>query len=344
MPKRRRKIGLYFLLLSILGVVLFLVDISTGAVSISLSDTVNAIFGKSTSSDTISSIIINFRIPKAIVAVLVGTALSVSGLLMQTVFRNPLADPYVLGISSGAGLGVAIFLLSFSGVSFFALSELFRNMGITASAWLGAIVVLMLVLAVSTRVRDIMSVLIFGIMFGSAATAIVGILQYFSNAAALKTFVVWSLGSLGGVSGSQLNFMLVAILLGVLLALFAIKSLNALLLGEAYAQSLGLNVKRTRNYLFFITAILTGAVTAFCGPIGFIGIAVPHVARMLFREADHRILLPGCILIGANAMLLCDIFSQLPGQDAVLPISTLTALLGIPIIIWIVLSKKKVVL
>lgn len=341
MGKRRRFTGLYFIVLSILMVGLFVLDILYGSVSISLADIVNAFISNGTSPDSTSAIIFNFRLPKALVAVLVGAALSVSGLQMQTVFRNPLADPYVLGISSGAGLGVALFLLGFSGVSFFAFSSTLLDMGLVSAAFLGSAIVLMLVLAVSIRVRDIMSVLIFGVMIGSAASAMVSLLQYFSTATSLKTYVVWTMGSLGGVSSSQLTTMAIVVGVGLILSLFSIKSLNALLLGDAYAQSLGLNVKRTRNRLFFITALLTGTVTAFCGPIGFIGIAVPHVARMLFREANHRILLPASILIGANAMLLCDMLSQLPAKDSVLPINTLTALLGIPIIIWIVLSNKR---
>lgn len=287
--------------------------------------------------EVVQRILFDFRLPKAAVAVLAGVALSASGLLMQTVFRNPLAGPYVLGVSSGASLGVAIFLLGApllgAGVG--------RDIGMAMSAWIGAAAILLLVMAVSARIKDIMAVLILGMMFGSAASAFVNVLQYFSGEAALKGFVIWSMGSLGGLSSGQLLIMGICVAGGVLLAVASVKPLNLLLLGEGYARSMGVNIGLTRGIVFLATSLLAGSVTAFCGPIGFVGIAVPHIARMVFQRADHRILLPASILIGANMMLVCDVVSQLPGTDLVLPVNTITALFGIPVVVLVVINSKR---
>lgn len=283
-------------------------------------------------------ILFDFRFPKAIVALLAGAALSASGLLMQTVFRNPLAGPYVLGVSSGASLGVAIFLL---GLPMLGSAGLARDLGVAASAWIGAAAILLLVMAVSARIKDIMAVLILGMMFGSAASAFVDVLQYFSNDAALKGFVIWSMGSLGGLSHGQLLIMVACVAAGLLLAALSVKPLNLLLLGEGYARSMGVSIRQVRGVIFLATSLLAGSVTAFCGPIGFVGIAVPHVARMVFRRADHRILLPAAVLVGADMMLFCDLISQLPGTDLVLPVNTITALLGIPVVVMVVVNSKR---
>lgn len=332
---RSNKNPILFILLLTLLVILFLFDLTVGAQNTAITDIVKVLLGHQVDSTT-SNILLHFRLPKAIVAICVGVALSTGGLQMQTLFRNPLADPYILGVSSGAGLGVALFLM---GLSSFTLLEPMRNLGIYAAAWLGSGIVLVLILLVSTRMRDVMSVLILGIMFGSAISAIINILQYFSSQAMLKTYVVWTMGSLGAVSMDKLPMMVIGILLGVLLSLYSIKPLNALLLGESYARSMGVNVRRTRTIIFLATSILTGTITAFCGPIGFVGIAVPHIARMLFREANHRILMPAVMLLGAIIMLFCDILSQL--TKVVLPINSITALLGIPIIIYVVIRHNK---
>ena len=319
-----------FTIFSLLLVVLFALDILLGSEVVDLS----AIFSEGSFSH---NIIFNFRLPKALTAVMAGVALAVSGLLMQTVFRNPLAGPYILGVSAGASLGVAIFML---GVPLLGASVL-KDLGVAFSAWAGAAVILVLVMAVSVRIKDIMAVLILGMMFGTAASAFVDILQYFSNEAALKGFVIWAMGSLGGLSEVKLAIMAVCVAAGLVMSLLSTKSLDLLLLGENYARSMGLNVTGTRILIFAATSLLAGSVTAFCGPIAFLGIAVPHMARMIFRRADHRVLLPASILIGADLMLLCDIIAGVPGYDLVLPINTITSLFGIPVVIMVVINSKR---
>jgi iron complex transport system permease protein len=317
---------------------LFVVDLTIGSVDISLKDIMDSFFGKEISA---SKILYKFRLPKACIAVFTGVSLSVAGLQMQTIFRNPLADPYVLGVSSGAGLGVALFIM---GASSFAIVESLRDFGTYAAALGGSSIVLILILLVSTRVKDVMSVLILGVMFGSGISAIISILQYFGASAGVKTYVIWTMGSLSSVSSDKILLMGCALLAGIIISIYSIKPLNALLLGENYAKSMGVNIQRSRNVVFFGTSILTGTATAFCGPIGFIGIAVPHLTRMLFRQADHRILMPGTMLIGSCIMLLCDILSQCIIKDITLPINSITALLGIPVIIFVIAgynNKRK---
>ena len=321
-------------------VLLFVLDIILGSISISIKDVFNVFFSTNTVEPQISNIILNFRLPRACVALLVGISLSISGLQMQTVFRNPLADPYILGVSSGANLGVALFLLG-SSIFSLMLPAFISNFCIASAAFAGSALTLCLILIVSLRIRDIMTVLIFGIMFSGAVTAIVGLLQYFSNESALKTFVVWTLGNLGSATFVEIKMMFVLTFAGLSIVIFSIKRLNVLLLGDVYAQTVGVNLKFARIVIFASTSLLTGQVVAFCGPIGFIGIAVPHIARMLFKHADHRILVPACILLGANIMLFCDIVSQLPGYSLVLPINIVVAFIGIPVIIKIILSNKR---
>jgi iron complex transport system permease protein len=342
MTNNRTRTKFYFGVLSLTAVLLFVLDIVLGSVSISIKDIFNVFFSVDKVEPHISNIIINFRLPRACVALLVGVSLSVSGLQMQTIFRNPLADPYILGVSSGASLGVALFLLG-SSIFSIILPTVASNFCIATAAFVGSALTLFLILIVSIRIRDIMTVLIFGIMFSGAATAIVGLLQYMSNESALKTFVVWTLGNLGSSTFGEIKVMFVITLTGLAIVVFSIKKLNVLLLGDVYAQTLGVNLKMTRVIVFVSTSLLTGHVVAFCGPIGFIGIAVPHIARMLFRIADHRILFPACILLGANIMLFCDIVSQLPGYSTVLPVNIVVAFIGIPVIIRIILSNKKII-
>ncbi|MBE3087069.1 MAG: iron ABC transporter permease, partial [Bacteroidetes bacterium] len=271
----------------------------------------------------------------------VGIALSLSGLQMQTVFRNPMAGPDVLGISSGASLGVAFVILGFSAnISPDSLKGL-GNWILVAASWAGAGAVMILIMFISSRVKDIMTILILGIMLSSGISAIVIIMQYFSNETMLKAYVIWTMGSLGNLTSSQLNVLLICVSVGVLLSLFSAKMLNALLLGENYAGSIGLNVRLARVVIFACTSIMAGSVTAFCGPIGFIGIAVPHIARILFKTSDHKILIPGTILTGGAVMLASDIISQLPGSDSVLPVNAVTSLIGIPVVIWVILRNRK---
>ena len=331
--QRRQRI--LFLLFGVLAAVLFVVDLSVGAVPIPIREVLAALTGSGNDPVT-TKIILNIRLLKAVVALLAGAALAVSGLQMQTLFRNPLAGPYVLGISSGASLGVAIFLL---GAPLLGLTghPLISTLGIAGAAWIGSALILMLIAAVSRRIKDIMVILILGMMFSSGVGAIVQILQYLSNEAALKSFVVWTMGSLGDVTLGQLGLLLPAVVLGLVLAVAVIKPLNLLLLGENYARTMGLDIRRSRQLIFLSTTLLAGTVTAFCGPIGFIGLAVPHVARILFADADHRILVPASILTGIVVMLLCDVLAKL----LTFPINTITALLGIPIVIWVVIRNKK---
>ncbi len=339
----KQKLPILFFGLVVLLLVLFVLDLLLGSVVIPFNDVIKALFHPSSQGNIHSVIIIDFRLPKALTAILTGAALSVSGLQMQTVFRNPLAGPYVLGISAGASLGVALFVLGFSS---FLVGGIFSAMGawpLAIVAWLGAFGVMLLVLYVSSRVNDIMTILILGILFSSASAAIVSILQYFSNETMLKAFVVWTMGSLGSVTKGQLLVLGPAIVLGLTLAMGSIKELNAFLLGENYARSLGVKILKSRLLIFLSTSLLAGTITAFCGPIGFIGIAIPHIARVLFKTSDHLVLLPAVIILGSVIMLFTDIVSQLPGMETTLPVNSVTALIGIPIIIWMILKNKKFV-
>ena len=278
------------------------------------------------------------RLPKAITAVLAGASLSVAGLIMQTLFRNPLAGPYTLGVSSGASLGVAL-LTMLSAVSYqiSAISFQPSAFGIPIAACIGATMVLLLVLGVSRRVTSNVSLLIVGMMFGSIAGALVSLLQNFANPDALKLFIVWTLGSLSSVGWSDMQLMIPLLLLGGVFVLLSLKPLNGLLLGEDYARGIGINVTRTRLYIVLATGLLAGGVTAFCGPIAFIGVAVPHIARGIFRTTNHRITIPAAALIGGCLLLVCDVLCSLAIYP--LPISTVSALFGAPVIIWIILKK-----
>lgn len=332
---------LCFILLSLLLVILFVASLLLGSVSLQVKEVLGVILGQEVDPQT-RILVTHFRLPKAITALVVGAALSASGLQMQTLFRNPLAGPYVLGISSGASLGVSLFLLGAPLLGVSVASETLRNIGVVGSAWIGAALTLAVIMAVSVRLKDIMAILILGMMFGSAASAIVQILQYLSPDSALKSFVVWTMGSLSGVSLQQLGLMSGIVVAGLALSIYLIKPLNLLLLGENYARTMGLNIRWIRFLLFASTTLLAGTVTAFCGPIGFIGIAVPHVARMLTGNADHRVLMPASMLMGSVTMLLCDIIAQLPGHEMVLPVNTITALLGIPIIVLVIVRNRKI--
>jgi iron complex transport system permease protein len=326
--------GLFFLVVSFL-----ILDIFFGSVSIRASEVIKAIFTNSGSN--YETIILKFRLPKAITALTVGIALSLSGLQMQTIFRNPMAGPDVLGVSSGASLGVAFVILGFSAnISPDSLKGL-GNWILVAASWIGAGAVMILIMVISSRVKDIMTILILGIMLSSGISAIVTIMQYFSNESMLKAYVIWTMGSLGNLTSGQLNVLIISVAFGVFLSLLSAKMLNALLLGENYAGSIGLNVRFARVVIFACTSILAGSVTAFCGPIGFIGIAVPHIARIFFNTSDHRILIPGTILTGGIIMLASDIISQLPGTDKVLPVNAVTSLIGIPVVIWVILRNRR---
>lgn len=337
MPKKR---VLPFILLGVLLVMLFLVDIFAGSVNINPADTLRILFGEKESAAAV--IIWKFRIPKAITAILAGIALSVSGLQMQTVFRNPMAGPYVLGISSGASLGVAVVILGFTSFIPGGTVTALSNWLMIISACIGSGIIMIVVMGLAVRLKDILTVLILGIMIGGGISAIVTIMQYFSSESMLRSYVIWTMGSLGNLTEAQLRILAITVVTGVLISAATVKMLNALLLGEMYAATIGLNIMRARVVIFFSTSLLAGAVTAFCGPIGFVGIAVPHVARMIFRTSDHKVLLPATILTGAIVMLMSDIVSQLPGSERILPVNSVTSLLGIPVVIWVILKGRIV--
>lgn len=334
-----KRLRIVFIFLLILLVIFLLTDVFLGSVRFSAAEIFNAFFHKTES--PLNTIIFNFRIPKALTALTVGIALSLSGLQMQTLFRNPMAGPDVLGISSGASLGVAFVILGFSGnISVDSLRGL-GNWVLIAASWIGAGTVMILIMSISSRVKEIMTILIIGIMLSSGISAIVTIMQYFSAESMLKAYVIWTMGSLGNLTSDQLNVLLICISGGIVMSLVSAKMLNAISLGENYAASIGLNVKLSRAVIFASTSILAGSVTAFCGPIGFIGIAVPHISRILLRTSDHRILIPGTIITGGIIMLISDIISQLPGSESVLPVNSVTSLIGIPVVIWVIFRNRK---
>ena len=320
-------------------VVLIIMNLILGSVIIP----VRELFASITNNSSISyvnDILWNFRIPKVITALLAGVALSVCGLQMQTLFRNPLADPFILGISSGAGLGVALFVMGSSAFGITMAGSIFFNLGIAAAAWAGAAGVTLLILLVSHRLKENSSLLIFCIMIGSITSAIITLIQYFSSSSELKAFVTWTMGSFSGLTSAQIWIMSMLIIPGIVLSIYNIKELNILLQGEAYAKSLGLNLERTRRRILIATTLLAGSITAFCGPIGFIGIAVPHIARLLFRNADHKVLVPATALTGAAIMVFTDMVAQLPGQSGVIPINTVSALIGVPVILYLIMKSR----
>ncbi|MFV8343129.1 iron chelate uptake ABC transporter family permease subunit [Flavobacterium sp. XS2P39] len=342
MASQKRNTILFFLLT--LGLVLlFFTNISFGSITIPFKEIYNSLTGGQASKSTWEYIIINYRLPKAITAVLVGMGLSISGLLMQTLFRNPLAGPYVLGLSSGASLGVAFVLLGASLLPPFLSTVLLSSYGVVLASTFGSSIVLLAVLMVSQRLRDTMAILIVGLMFGSFTSAIVGVLTYFSSAEQLQKFTFWSMGNLGNLSWSAIVILTFCVGIGLVLSLFSIKPLNALLLGENYAKSLGLNFRKTRLIIIFATSILAGSITAYAGPIAFIGLAVPHIAKLVFQTSNHSVLYWSTLLFGASIMLICDIISELPGLEIILPINAVTSIIGAPVVIWLLVKKRKMI-
>lgn len=334
------------ILFSILAIgvfALFVLNLHTGAVSIPVSDVFESLSGGSASKSTWDYIITHYRLPKAITAILAGIGLSISGLLMQTLFRNPLAGPYVLGLSSGSSLGVAFVILGSHLLPDVLRPVLLSPYGIIVASCAGSLMVMMAVLIVSQRLRDTMAILIVGLMFGSFTSAIVESMSYFSTAEQLQKFSFWSMGSLGNLSWTSIVILTVAVVIGLVLAIISVKPLNAMLLGENYAKSLGMNYKRTRIIIILATSILAGSITAFAGPIAFIGLAVPHIAKLAFRTSDHHTLFWSTILFGAIIMLFCDIAAQLPGNDVTLPINAVTSVIGAPVVIWLLLRKRKTI-
>jgi len=330
-----------FTLVGLALLVFFFANISLGAVKIPLTDVLQSLTGGEASKTSWQYIIINYRLPKAITALLAGMGLSIGGLLMQTLFRNPLAGPDVLGLNSGASLGVAFVILA-SGILPVALAGVFLSAyGIVLASVAGSFIVLLAILAVAQRLRDTMAILIIGLMFTSFTGAIVGVLTYFSTAEQLQKYTFWALGSLGNLPWNNIVLLALVVFAGLLMAAVTLKPLDALLLGERYAKSMGINFNRTRFIIILATSLLTGCITAFAGPIAFVGLVVPHMAKLLFKTSSHNILFWATLLIGSVLMLLCDIFTQLPGSSFVLPINAITSIIGAPVVIVLLLNRHK---
>ncbi|ADV47424.1 transport system permease protein [Cellulophaga algicola DSM 14237] len=331
------------MLLVLILCVFFVINISLGSVHIPLKSTFHTLFGGADVRESWDYIIWNYRVPKAITAILVGGGLSLSGLLMQTLFRNPLAGPFVLGISSGASLGAALLIMGAGLFSTLFSISLFNDVSLAIASSLGSFLVLLAVLSVAMKIKDTMSLLIIGLMFGSITGALVSVLSYFTTSEQLQQYIYWSFGSLGDLSWPQLALLTGITSIGVLLSVFSIKSLNAFLLGENYARSLGVSLKKSRFIIIIATGLLAGGITAFAGPIAFIGLAVPHLTRQIFNTTDHKILVPAVLVYGAILMLICDSIAQLPLSASVLPINAITSLVGAPVVVWLLVRKRKMI-
>ncbi|MBF2064885.1 MAG: iron ABC transporter permease [Calothrix sp. C42_A2020_038] len=333
---------LSFVLLIALLILAFLLDIALGSVQIPIAEVVKVLFGGDAEKVSWTNIIFKFRLPKAITATLAGAALGVSGLQMQTIFRNPLAGPFVLGISSGASLGVALVVLvaNLAGAGTILQSlGIIGDLSLVIASSLGAAAVLGLVLLVSHRVQDTMTLLILGLLFGYATSALVSILLQFSDSQRIQAYLQWTFGSFAGVTWRQLPVLGSVVFLGLLVVVALSKPLNVLLVGESYGMTLGLNLTRTRFWILTSASVLSGAITAFCGPIAFLGVAVPHLCRSMFNTCDHRILIPAVVIMGATMALFADLLCVLPGNQMVLPLNSVTALIGTPVVSWVILRR-----
>lgn len=336
-----QKYRFQFVALILAVVVAFFINLSVGSVSIPFDEIISVFSGNGASKETWRYILMDYRLPKAITAIIAGGGLAISGLLMQTLFRNPLAGPFVLGLSSGASLGVAMLILGASAFGGFFGTLLLSQWSLVIAAGLGSFLVLLAVLAVSFRIKDTMAILIIGLMFGSVTTAVVSVLSYFSDAEQLQQYIFWSFGSLGNQSWQGVSILSICFLVGLGLSVFSSKSLNSLLLGENYAKSMGLHIKRTTFIIILATSILAGGITAFVGPIAFVGLAVPHLVRQFFKTGNHLVLLPSVLLSGSLLMLICDTVAQLPFSAFTLPINAITSLVGAPVVIWLLVRKRK---
>lgn len=332
---------IHFLVLLLILLAAFLVNLSMGSVSIPLTEIISVFVGNGSTKATWEYILIDYRLPKAFTAMLAGGGLAISGLLMQTLFRNPLAGPFVLGLSSGASLGVAILILGASAFGGFFGTMLLSQWSLVIASALGSFLVLLAVLAVTFRIKDTMAILIIGLMFGSVTTAVVSVLSYFSNAEQLQQYIFWSFGSLGNQSWQGVTILSICFLAGLILSIISSKSLNTLLLGENYAKSMGIHIKKTTFIIILATSILAGGITAFVGPIAFVGLAVPHLVRQFYKTSNHLILLPAVLLCGSLLMLICDTIAQLPFSEFTLPINAITSLIGAPVVIWLLVRKRK---
>ena len=327
-----------WVLLLVVTLFFFLLDISLGSVNIPFSQTLAILSGQETENQAWGQIILLFRLPRVLTALAVGAGLSVSGLLMQTLFRNPLAGPYVLGISSGASLGVALVVLAGSILPF---GIIIGKISILLAAGLGAASILFVVSALSRNIADSTTLLILGLMFGSITGAIVSVLQFYSQAEELQSYMIWTFGSLGNVRWADMPLFITTIMAGLVLAFIVHKPLNAFILGEKQASSIGVNIRRTRIMILLATSVLAGSITAYCGPIAFIGLAVPHLTRVVFATSNHRVLIPAVALSGALLMIICDFIAQLPGSAHVVPINAVTAIIGGPVVIWVIIRKRN---
>ncbi|WP_026302584.1 FecCD family ABC transporter permease [Psychroflexus tropicus] len=316
-------------------------SLSLGSVSIPVEDIFKSLLGLEVQNSTWEYIVFNYRLPKTLTAVLVGSGLAVSGLLMQTLFRNPLAGPYVLGLSSGASLGVAILIMGASLMSGFIGDMMFSKWAIILASSAGSLLVMLVVLSTAQRVKDTMTLLIIGLMVASLTSAVVSVLAYFSSSENLQLYVFWSFGSLGNLSWEEVGIFSLCWLIGICFTVMCLKNLNALLLGENYAKSMGVNLKRNRLLIILATSLLAGSATAFAGPIAFVGLAVPHLIRQVLQSKDHRLLFPSVIIGGAILMVTCDVIAQLPGNENTLPINAVTSIFGAPVVIWLLLRKRK---
>lgn len=332
----------YFVVGGFLLIAVFFLNINLGSLSIPFKSTFQSLTGQSIDENW-RYIINQYRLPKALTAIIVGSGLGLSGLLMQSLFRNPLAGPYILGISSGASLGVSLVIMG-SGLFSSILAGFFiSKWSIIIAASLGSFLVLLAVLAVSARIKNTMAILIVGLMFSSLTGAVVNVLSYFTDSEDLQRYVFWSFGSLGDLSWTEIEILGACWLAGILLSIFCLKPLNALLLGENYAKSLGTSLKINRILIIIATTLLAGGITAFAGPIAFIGLAVPHVVRLIIPHSNHLILMPAVMLMGAAVMLICDTLAQVPGSEMTLPINAVTSIFGAPVVIWLLIRKKKLV-
>lgn len=327
--------------MTLLIVILFAINLVVGAVDIPVKEVVNILTGSKSGHPSWDYIVLQSRLPQGITAMLCGASLAVSGLMLQTAFRNPLADPGIFGINSGASLGVALVMLLMGGSITAGVFSLTGFLATLAAAFVGAMTVMALILLFATMVRNNVMLLIIGIMIGYIATSAISLLNFFATEEGVQSYMVWGLGNFGGVSMEQMPAFVIICLGGIVATLLLIKPLNALLLGERYAENLGINTQRVRNWLLVVTGLLTAITTAYCGPIAFIGLAVPHIARMLLGTENHRSLMPATILTGAAIALICNIICVLPGDRGIIPLNAVTPIIGAPVIIYVILKQRE---
>ena len=339
---KNSKITFGILGIIIVGIILFILNLFVGSVTVPV-DEIFKVLLDDNPDKTLSVIIFNYRLPQALTALLAGAALAVAGLLMQTLFRNPLADPSMLGISSGASLGVGIVILLTGAISGTAVSSFgwWSTIGVSLAAFIGAVLVLFVMLAFSSRMKNMTTLIIIGLMIAYLAGSITDILKFFSLKEDIHAFVIWGMGSFSGVGTSKMPVFAISIIIGLVVTFFLSKNLNILLLGEMYAENLGLNIRKNSVIIILVSGYLTAIVTAYCGPIAFVGLAMPHIARFLFKSSDHRLLIPATMLIGMDMALVCNLIARMPGFDGNLPVNAVTAFIGAPVVISVILKSRK---